>query len=148
MSWLTSIFGGSAKTASGIIVDTTKGVADVVERWAPSDRAKHDMQQDVQKLLNESVSAARQHDPRTNGTSFYAEFVNVSIDALNRLVRPGMTILIVGAMFGWWPVETKSADPVVLGWAEAIGAYWFGMRAITRDIPSLIKMLIELKRGK
>lgn len=147
MSWLTKIFGGGNPVAA-IVVDTAKGVSDIVERWAPSDAAKHGMTQEVNKLLNESTTAARAYDPRTVGTGRYAEVINVTIDGINRLIRPGMTILIIGAVFGWWPVETKTIDPIVLAWAEAIGAFWFGMRSVTRDIPSLIKMLVELKRGK
>lgn len=147
MSWFKNIFGGGNPIA-GAVVDTAKGVADIVERWAPSDAAKHEMKQQVDKLLMDSAAGARAYDPRSTGASFYAEFVNVTIDGLTRLIRPGMTILIVGAVFGWWHIETQTLDPVVLGWAEAIGAFWFGMRSITRDIPQLIKMLVELRRGK
>jgi len=130
------------------VVETAKGVADIVERWAPSDAAKFEMQQQVQQTINTGVAAARSYDPRSSGPTRYSEVLNVSIDGLNRLIRPVLTILIVGAIFGWWAVETKTLDPIVLAWGEAVGGFWFGMRAITRDIPGLIKLLVDLKRGK
>lgn len=148
MSFWSKIFGTGAKAAADAVVDTAKGVSDIVERWAPSDKAKHEMEQQVNELLAKSTAAARTYDPRTTGTSFYSEFINTTIDGLTRLIRPGMTLLIIGAVFGWWHVETQTLDPIVLAWAEGIGAFWFGMRSITRDIPSLIKVLVDIKRGK
>lgn len=148
MGLFSKLFGRGAKAAADAVVDTANGVADIVERWAPSDKAKHEMTQQVNELLAKSTAAARSYDPRTHSTRAIGEFVNVMVDAVSRLIRPGMTILIVGAVFGWWHIETQTLDPVILGWAEAIGAFWFGMRSITRDIPQLIKMLVELKRGQ
>lgn len=147
MSWLTKIFGTGAKAAADAVVDTAKGVSDIVERWVPSDAAQHKMKQEIDAALAQSVENARKFNP-TSGTSAYSDFLNATVDGLTRLIRPGMTVLIIGAVFGWWPMETHTLDPIVLGWAEAIGAFWFGMRSITRDIPSLIKMLVDLKKGK
>lgn len=143
-----SIFSKIAGFLGGSVSETTKQISDVVERWVPSDKAQHDMKIEGDKLLNDSVASARQYDPKTIGTTSYSEIVNATIDGINRLIRPSMTILIMGAVFGWWPVQTRTLDPIILSWAEAIGAFWFGMRSITRDIPSLIKMLVDIKRGK
>lgn len=148
MSWLSKIFGSGAKAASDAVVDTAKGVADIVERWAPSDKAKHDMYMDIQKVMVEAQANARAYDPRTTATGRAAEFLNVLVDAVCRLIRPGVTILIVGGVFGWWEIQTQTLDPLVLSWGESVIGFWFGIRAITRDIPSLLKMLVELKRGK
>lgn len=146
MSWLKKTFGGGNPVASAV-VETAKGVADIVERWAPSDAAKHAMYMDVHAKLTEAVNAARSYDPRSPATRAATEFINVVVDAANRMIRPGLAILTTGAVFGWWRVETSTLDPIVLAWAEGIGMFYFGIRAITRDIPSLIKMLVELKRG-
>lgn len=146
MSFLSKIFGSGAKAAADAVVETAEGVSDIVERWKPSDKAKHEMNVEVNKSLQDGVSAARSFDPRSGSTA-YADYINATVDGLTRLIRPGMTVLIIGAVFGWWHVETRTLDPIILGWAEAIGAFWFGMRSLTRDIPSLIKMLVEIKRG-
>jgi len=148
MSFWTSIFGSGAKAAADAVVDTANGVSDIVERWAPSDAKKHEMYMDVQKAVSESVAAARQYDPRTNSTHPVSEFINVIVDASTRMIRPGVTILLIGGVFGWWPVETHTVDPVVLGWGEVVIGFWFGVRTLTKDIPSLIKMLVELKKVK
>lgn len=146
MSILTKLFGKTSKGVADAMLETAKGVSDIVERWKPSDAAEHQMKQEANAQLQAGVSSARQYDPRTSASNQFVEVFNAVIDGVARLIRPGLTILIVGAVFGWWRVETQSLDPLVLAWGEAVGAFWFGMRAITKDIPSLIKMLVELKR--
>lgn len=147
MNWLKNLFGGGNPVA-GVIVDTTKGVADVVERWLPGDAKSHEMNMEAQQKANEATASARTFDPRTSSTRAVAEFFNVLVDGVTRLIRPGVTVLLVGGVFGWWRVETQTVDPLVLWGFQSVMAFWFGMRALTRDIPQLIKMLVELKRGK
>lgn len=133
------------KLVADAVVQTATGVADIVERWAPSDQAKHQMNMDVTKLVTESIAAARAYDPRTSGTTKFAEVVNVTVDAAARCIRPGVTILLVGGVFGWWPVETKTVDPIVLSWGEIVIGFWFGYRTVIKDLPSLLLALKKLR---
>ena len=147
MSFWSKIFGTGAKAAADAVVDTAKGVSDIVERWVPSDKAQHEMNMEAQQKASEATNAARSYDPRTTSTRAVGELFNVFIDGITRLIRPGVTILLIGGVFGWWRVETQTVDPVVLASFQSVMAFWFGMRALTRDIPSLIKMIVDIKRG-
>lgn len=147
-SWLKKLVtGGPAAVGADTITTVATAAADVVERWAPGDAKKTEMYLDVQKAIAESVDKARTFDPRTNSTRGFAEFINVLVDAAQRMIRPTVTIGLVGGVFGWWPLATQTLDPIVLSWSETVIGFWFGVRTITKDIPSLIKMLVELKRG-
>lgn len=113
-------------------------VADIVERWKPSDAAKHEMHIEISKLVQSAQAEARAYDPRSQGGGAFGEIVNVITDSASRLIRPGVTILLIGGIFGWWGIATKSIDPLVLGWGEMIIGFWFGTRVLFKDIPSLI----------
>src|ERR1700736_4771676 len=132
MGLLQTIFGAPAATevAAGegvaqAAVGVANSVADIVERWAPSDADKVKMQLDVQNAISAAVNQARQYDPRTQGTTKFSETVNVSVDAFSRLIRPTVTVLMVGGVFGWFNVQTKSIDPTVLNWGGLCIGYWF-----------------------
>lgn len=140
MGVLKKVFGGGNPVA-GVVVETAEGVANIVERWAPSEDKKHQMYLDINNLVQSNAEAARKYDPRSGGSSLFMEITNGLVDAVARLIRPGVTILLVGAVFGWWPVKTESLDPVVLGWSEAVMVFWFGARTLFKDIPSLIKAI-------
>lgn len=146
MGLLSKLFGSAAGGAAGAVVDTANGVADIVERWKPSDAAKHQMYVEINQLVQQSAAAARQYDPRTEGKSLFSEIVNVCVDALARLIRPCVTVLLVGGIFGWWPIATQTLDPVVLGWAEGVMIYWFGSRTLFKDIPSLVRAIKEARK--
>jgi hypothetical protein len=133
------------KLVADAVVETANGVANIVERWAPSDQAKHQMNMDVTKLVTDSIAAARAYDPRTTGTGKFSEIVNVSVDAVARMIRPGVTILIIGGVFGWWPLETENVNPVVLSWGEIVVGFWFGYRTVIKDVPALLASLKQLR---
>lgn len=145
---LKKIFGGKSVGGSvaDAVVGTAEGVANIVERWAPSDAAKHEMYMAVNKLVADNAANARAYTQATSGTSPFMDVVNGLVDAAARTIRPGVTILLIGAVFGWWPVHTSNLDPVVLGWGEAVMAFWFGARTLFKDIPSLIKVLKEARK--
>jgi hypothetical protein len=148
MGILRKLFGApavAAEGAAGALVKTAKGVADIVERWKPSEAAKHEMTLEIEKVVQEAAADARSYDPRSTGTSLFTEVVNVLVDALSRLIRPVVTILLIGGVFGWWPIRVENLDPVVLGWGEAVMVFWFGARTLFKDIPSLIKAIKEAR---
>lgn len=144
MSFLNRLFGKSAEGVASAAVQTAEGVADIVERWKPSEAARHGMFMDIQKLVNEAQSEARKYDPRSTGGGLVGELTNVFVDALARLIRPGVTILLIGGVMGWWTLPPPgSVDPVYMEWTYTVVGFWFGMRTVFKDIPTLLR---EMRR--
>lgn len=141
MGFLSKLFGGgsAASTVAESAVKTAEGVADIVERWKPSEAARHQMSMDLHKLVNDSLASARSYDPRSSGGGLAGEIFNVFVDGLSRLIRPGVTIILIGGVFGWWQLPPpRSIDPVYMEWTYTVVAFWFGSRTIFKDIPSLL----------
>lgn len=140
MGILSKLFGKSATGVAESAVKTAEGVADIVERWKPSEAARHAMTMDLHRLVNESLANARSYDPRSTGGGLIGEIINVLVDALSRLIRPGVTIVLVGGVFGWWELPPPaSIDPMYMEWTYTVVAFWFGSRTIFKDIPTLIR---------
>lgn len=146
-NWLTKVFGIGAKEVADAAVGTASGISDIVERWAPSERAKAEMASQLNAVIQQNVASARSYDPRTLGGGWVGEMINLIVDAASRTIRPGVTILLIGGVFGWWPVETQTMDPIVMGWAEATIIFWFGARTLFKDLPSLVKTLKDIRKG-
>jgi hypothetical protein len=144
MGLLSKIGIGPKAVADGVM-NVAERAADIVERWAPSDKAKHEMQLSVQTQINEAIKDARGYEPKTVGNDIVSTWVNVFVDALNRLIRPSVAILLVGAVFGLWDLKITTTDPVVLGWTEGVVGFYFGVRAVTQDLPRLIAALKALR---
>jgi hypothetical protein len=142
MGILSTIAGAFGSGASEAVVKTVDGVADVVERWAPGDEKKAEMTVELNKL----VETARAYDPRTSATGKTAEFINVLVDGVTRLIRPGVTIVIFGGVFGWWGISVKSIDPFIVSWGQDLMVFWFGSRTVLKDLPVFLKMLKDLRK--
>lgn len=85
----------------------------------------------------ESARAMRLH---THGT-----FFDVLVDGLSRLVRPGVTLWLVGGFIGWWPLpRTEAISEYWQNVFMLVLTFWFGGRAILKDLPSAIRAM----RGK
>lgn len=149
---LLSKLGLGPTEAAKAVTDVVEAGADIVERWLPSEKAKHDMQLEDLDAQAKHTQEARVYDPRTEvtGTGWLAtagQIGNAMIDGLNRLIRPGVAILLIGSTFGLWDVHVTTTDPVVLGWTEAVVGFYFGVRTVVYDIPKLLKAMKELRRG-
>jgi hypothetical protein len=150
MSWLKKLFGVAVDPAGGVanaVAGTAERVADIVERWKPSDEKRHQMYMEVNRLVQEAQKEARGYDPRSTGGGMFGEITNILVDSVSRLIRPGVTILLVGGVFGWWGIHTSTLDPIVLGWGEAVIGFWFGARVLFKDIPQLI-LAVKASRQK
>lgn len=146
MSLLSKLLGTGAKEVAGVVTDTAKAAADIVERWAPSDAAKHQMMMDVMAKVNEAVANARAYDPRSTATGRVAELINVLVDGINRLVRPGVTLGLFGGIAGWWQLpRVGDIDPVILDASYTVLIFWFGGRALFKDLPALLQYLKSMK---
>lgn len=133
----------------GGVVDMADKVSGIVEKWIPGAGKKHEMNLDIQNLINDSVADARKYDPRTLGGGIVGELINLLVDGASRMIRPGVTIGLVGGIMGWWKLPaTGTIDPVILGWIEMVLIFWFGGRALFKDLPSLIKYSKMVKKLK
>jgi hypothetical protein len=119
---------------AGGAVEAASGVADIVERWKPGETTKHEMEMDVAKL----VESSRAHDSPVANGGFLGNLAN----GLNRLVRPVVTIYILGGLFGFFdPQLNNEIDPWFLAQGEKIIIFWFGGKVLLKDLPAAIKYL-------
>lgn len=124
-------------------MEVVKQGADIVERWAPGAERKHEMAGEIDKAIAESVAAARAYANPPGNTHTWFDSV---VDGLNRLVRPAVTFGLFGGLYGWWPLpKTGDIEPVVLAWTGTVFLFWFGGRAIFKDLPAVIKYLRETR---
>lgn len=145
---LLSKLGIGPKDAADVVMDVAERGADIVERWKPSDKAKHEMQQEDLAADAKYTQEARVYDPRTNGLTAVSEWINVGVDALNRLIRPGVAIILIGGTFGMWDLAVTTTDPVVLGWTEAVVGFYFGVRTVVHDLPKFIKAIKDIASAR
>lgn len=139
MGILDKLFGPGAVAAP--LTEAAKTAADIVERWAPGDEKRHQMQQEVDALVAKARAEARSYDPRTLGNLPFTEVWNAVIDGINRLIRPAVAIGLLGGLFGWWPIAIHTVDPIIVTWSEAVFGFYFGVRTLTADLPRLLKEL-------
>ncbi len=104
-----------------------------------ADEAIHTSQERTE-TDQKDLSDARAMQLVSNGS-----FFDVLVDGLNRLVRPGVTLWLVGGFIGWWTLP--AAETISDYWQNIlllVLTFWFGGRAILKDLPSAIRLM----RGK
>lgn len=141
------------KDAAEAVVETAGGIADIVERWKPSDKAKHDMARETLADAADNVQEARQYDPRSSveGAGLFASVVNsfnVLVDGCNRLVRPTLAFTLMGTLFSWWEVELNTKDPLTTSLALAVFGFYFGVRGLTEDLPKLLRAIVDFRNAR
>jgi hypothetical protein len=148
MSWITKILGKTASAAAGGVaggvVDAAGKAADIVERFHAGEIKQHEMEMEIEKLAQDAAAAARSYNPTSTGGGVLGDLVNVITDAISRLIRPVTAVTFMGALFGWWHMETRSLDPFIVTGASAVLTFYFGARTITKDLPA---MLASLKKA-
>lgn len=119
--------------------DPVGKVDNIIERYAPGLENKHEMAMEFLKLGKDSQASARAHDtPLSTGFRVADALVN----GINRLIRPGVTIGLIGGYMGWWVLPPPdSVDPEIHGYLTLVLSFWFGGRVITKDVPAAIKYL-------
>lgn len=82
-------------------------------------------------------------------TKFVTETVaNTSIDIFNRLIRPFITVWLIGGFSGWWHLpETKTIDPVWFQIFMIVVTFWFGGRVLLKDLPAAVGAILKMKRN-
>jgi hypothetical protein len=132
-----ALLGGAAKAG----LEVAGGIADIIERWKPGDAKNHEMAMEMNSFLQEAYSNARKHDqPMSSGVPWVDAFVN----GINRLIRPWVTITVLGSLFGYWELPPpQSIDPQYWVIAQIVLGFWFGGRFLVKDIPQALKTLIR-----
>ena len=121
------------------IGDAAEGVADIVERWNPGVAKKHEMTMEIAKFMEQSYASARAHDqPMNSGI----KIIDALVNGVNRLIRPWVTITVVGHMFGYWRLPPPdSIDAQYWDITLIVLGFWFGGRALFKDLPTMVKSL-------
>lgn len=126
MSWfsniVTGLFGGSP--ATGKVLDIADKAIDTSQERSERDAA--------------DLASARQFADISNQPGL----INQVVDAANRLVRPGVTLWLVGGFVGWWTLPR--VEVISEYWQNIfmiVLTFWFGGRAILKDLPAAIKTM-------
>lgn len=104
-----------------------------------ADKAFHTEQERAEKD-QQDLESARSMQMFSHGSWF-----DILVDGLSRLVRPGVTLWMVGGFIGWWPLP--KVETISEYWQSVfmlVLTFWFGGRAILKDLPQAIKLI----RGK
>lgn len=72
---------------------------------------------------------------------------DVLVDGAARLPRPVMAFWVMGMLFGLiTPPNLNAMGPKLLTWIEYIMGFYFGHRAMARDIPILVSSITNALR--
>ena len=65
---------------------------------------------------------------------------NLLIDAAIHLIRPWITVVLFGALFGYWKLpDVESIHPAYIKMIDVVMLFWFGARVVTKDLPALVE---------
>ena len=128
----TILAGGTAKAG----LDVANGIANIVERWKPGAAKNVEFVKELTTLVNDSYDSARRHDtPMQSGV----RWVDAAVNGVNRLIRPWVTITVIGSLFGYWNLPPpQSVEPEYWIMIQIILGFWFGGRLVTKDIPAAL----------
>lgn len=85
--------------------------------------------------------AADTADARTFTTPSHESWFDILVDGVNRLVRPFFAFWSFGVLVGWWGEKINNVSPEAMQLILIIITFYFGGRAILKDLPSVIKAL-------
>ncbi len=126
--------------------EALKRVDSIINRYAPGIIGKDEMVKELIEMGQEGYSSARAHDsPQNSGI----KIVDAAVNGVNRLIRPGVTIGLIGGLFGWWEMpDPDGIDPRYWDMLQIVMVFWFGGRAIFSDLPKALGYLRGLKGRK
>ena len=118
-------------TIAGLFTGNTGGkVIDQVDKaiYTEQERSETD-QKDLQEARG---PVAPSHE----------SWFDVLVDGANRLIRPVVTLWLMGGFIGWWKLPSPgSVDPYWQTIFTIILTFWFGGRAILKDLPAAIRAI-------
>lgn len=91
--------------------------------------------QESAKDSSEDLASARAYEPGNKFDSF--------VDKWHRAIRPAVATWAVGVLFGWIPPPDhwKSIPQPVWEMVLLVVTFYFGGRAILKDLPQAIRMM-------
>ncbi len=114
-------------------------LAGIVAEYIPNEQQRQEFMTKIETRFNESQQSARSHDsPMNSGLQVMDALVN----GINRMIRPAVTIGLLGGVLGWWALpDPKGINPIYFHFTEIVLLFWFGGRALFKDLPAMIKYL-------
>ena len=104
-----------------------------------TDKAFYTEQEKAQEDAKD-LSDARSMQMFTHGS-----FFDILVDGTSRLVRPGVTLWLVGGFIGWWKLPDPGLiDPYWHNIFMIVLTFWFGGRAILKDLPAAIRLMRKM----
>lgn len=69
------------------------------------------------------------------------------VDGFNRLIRPGVTTWLIGGFCHWWELpKPKDIDPYWMQVFLIVLTFWFGGRALLKDLPNAVAAILNVVR--
>lgn len=140
MSWFTKALGavGSLFGAGG--GKTVEKTVDIVDKAFYTDQEKATDRASIIDVDQKDLASAR----AMQGTSWGTKF-DIVIDGWSRVIRPAFTTWLFGGFAGWWNFpQSDSISPEWVNVGYIVLTFWFGGRAILKDLPEAIK---AMRRG-
>jgi hypothetical protein len=127
MGWL----GGAFKTVTGFFTGAGGGkIIDAADEL-------HLSAEERQVLDQKDLASARAMQASSGNTGF-----DMAVNCLSRLVRPVITFWLVGGMMGFYTFPSiDSVPPFYQKMIVIVITFWFGGRAIMKDIPTFVRAL-------
>ena len=117
------------------------GMNKVVEKGTEMlDEAIDTPQERSERDTTDLAKAREMALPSSHGSRF-----DILVDGFSRLVRPGVTLWLLGGFTGWWNLPKPGVvEPYWENVFMIVLTFWFGGRAILKDLPAAIRLM----RGK
>lgn len=72
----------------------------------------------------------------------HTSWLDIFVDAWSRVIRPGVTTYLIGGWIGWWAFPAPgSIDPFWQNVSILVLTFWFGGRALLKDLPDAIRKM-------
>jgi len=120
-----------------------KAISDIVGKWVPDVETRNNLEKELGEQYQAATASARAHDtPMQSGDNPVAQIFDSLVNGVNRLIRPTITIGLFGGIIGWWNLpKLDNVDPMILVYGETVLLFWFGGRALFKDLPAMLKYL-------
>lgn len=70
--------------------------------------------------------------------------INILVDAANRIIRPFVTVYVLGGLADWWKLpDLEDKDPLWILAGATILVFWFGGRMLFKDLPAGLALALS-----
>lgn len=137
ISSLVTSFFGSSSNGKGIVGEAS----DTIDRWIPSAQTQQENSIEDLKVGDKSQESARAMEFISHDS-----WLDIGVDAANRLPRPLITGWAICVLFGWIsPQHLEGLSPLTINILWTVVTFFFGSRVIFKDIPKAIQSFRDIK---